>query len=235
MKPKEKIEIGYKFEGTLLTYLGEAGVNITPSGQRQRKIKTICDCGSIAEVRLAGVKNKNTRSCGCIKKQTIIQTGKNNKTHGLTNTPTYYAYRSMVSRCYNEKDKDYHKYGRKGIRVCERWLGENGVANFYEDMGPRPDGLTLDRVNSKGDYSPENCSWANYSMQSYNRGMMSNNTTGRTGVRVPSYCKDESSPTYQAYIGVNGKVRHLITTKDYDLAVFCREEAEVHFYGYTKE
>lgn len=233
-KPKEIIEIGRRFEGTILTYIGEAGVNVTPSGQRQRKVLVQCDCGNTSEVRLGALKNKGTKSCGCLMRESSRKNGKNNKSHGLTGTKVYHAYRAMVSRCYDEKDKDYYKYGDKGIRVCERWMGDDGVTNFVNDMGERPDGLTLDRIDSSGNYSPENCKWSDYTHQSYNRGVMPSNKTGRTGVKFAKWSKPEN-PTYQAYIKHKGKQYHLITTKDFELAVFCRSEAEIHFYGYNKE
>lgn len=82
-------------------------------------------------------------------------------------TKEYYAWRNMRRRCKNPKDAAWHNYGGRGISVCERWMHDYDA--FFEDMGPCPDGLTLDRINSNLDYSPENCRWADWETQLNNR------------------------------------------------------------------
>lgn len=79
-------------------------------------------------------------------------------------------YDGMRSRCLNPNQLSYAAYGGRGIKICERWLGEDGFANFRTDMGERPSSnYSLDRINVNGDYSPNNCRWADRKTQTENR------------------------------------------------------------------
>lgn len=89
------------------------------------------------------------------------------KTHGLSKVPEHSVWKDMLGRCSNPNLPCYPNYGGRGIKVCERW--ERDFVAFYADMGPRPSGLTLDRIDVNGDYEPANCRWATYSEQIANR------------------------------------------------------------------
>lgn len=107
-----------------------------------------CDCGNQV-IRNKNNVGRSTNSCGCLKKF-------NNASHGMRNTPTYKAWSSMKTRCLSPNHNSYKWYGARGITVCDRW---KTFENFFADMGVRPDGMYLSRINSKGNYEPGNCRW----------------------------------------------------------------------------
>lgn len=84
-------------------------------------------------------------------------------------TPEYQSWIGMRQRCLDENAANYPRYGGRGIKICDRWLGENGFVNFLTDMGPRPQGMTLHRIDNDGDYCPENCIWADGKTQASNK------------------------------------------------------------------
>jgi hypothetical protein len=122
-----------------------------------------CECGTIREVKAKNLLYKLSRSCGCLHNEQFLARV---VTHGMYDTPEYIAWQNMKKRCLIPSHPSFHHYGGRGITVCDRWI--DSFKNFYADMGPRPEGKTLERCNNSEGYSPENCCWDTRKRQARN-------------------------------------------------------------------
>ena len=172
--------------------------------------RCICDCGTETTVTAGGLVTGNTTSCGCYLREKITK-------HGCWKKSSYNTWRAMMRRCYNPQDKDYKRYGAKGIKVCGRW---HDYLSFAEDMGEPIGDETLDRVNPYGDYMAENCRWASLPVQARNTRMNVKNKSGHTGV-IETY-----PGTWMAKITVAKKSLYSKCYKTLEEAIAARKELE---------
>lgn len=131
-------------------------------------LRVRCECGATTLVPKNSARYGLTRSCGCLVRDT---TAALTLTHGNDRrghrSPEYSSWVAMKARCYRQTNDNYRFYGGRGITVCRRWLGS--FADFLADMGPRPSGAVLDRIESNGNYEPGNCRWSSGREQVMNR------------------------------------------------------------------
>ena len=132
-----------------------------------RHIHYVClcrACGKEVTIPSYRLKSGASKSCGCSRTK-----------HGHTSrifkggTHPYRVHVELLRRCLDENHRGYERYGGRGITVCDRWQGEHGFENFFEDMGSAPEGYQLDRIDGTKGYSPENCRWASLWTQNRNR------------------------------------------------------------------
>lgn len=132
----------------------------------QTRWHCICSCGNKGIVQSTSLKREGGGSCGCRSLEALVarSTKHNHATNGIT--PTYHSWAGMKARCLNPLHRAYRDYGGRGITVCDRWLSFD---NFLADMGEKPTGLSIDRIDLNGSYFPGNCRWATTSQQSRNK------------------------------------------------------------------
>jgi len=182
-----------------------------------------CSCG--VEFTTAGdyLKKGDTKSCGCYNKEIL----KAKKTKLISeNKREYSSYNGMKSRCkgLTEGSTNNAYYRDKGIAVCKEWNVSNGFAQFMKDMGKCPEGFTLDRKDGNLGYSPDNCRWASFADQCYNRGLAKHNTTGVKGVVL-------QGRSFIASIS-HKKVKHYLGSfSTLEKAAEARLSAELMYYG----
>lgn len=146
-------------------------------------------------------------------------------THGKYDTKIYAIYSSIKDRCFNKSNERYHKYGGRGITICDEWKYD--FQSFYDwsiDHGYE-EGLSIDRINNDGNYEPNNCRWIALGLQQHNKGIQINNKSGTTGV-----CYDNTRKQWRSYIKVNNRHIDLGYYNDIGNAIKARNEAEIKYW-----
>lgn len=143
---------------------------LSQQGKKREELAWLCQCECGNQIITGGYKLRSgqTQSCGCLHKEVISNIySKLNKSHGMSSTPEYKSWTQMIDRCERTTHEAYHRYGGRGIKVCKAW--RNSFEAFYADMGARPKGLTIDRIDNDGNYELSNCKWSTPKQQANNR------------------------------------------------------------------
>ena len=142
-----------------------------PSKNYRRRFLCKCDCGVVKSYIASDLLNGNTKSCGCLAKELLVK--RNSKyPHNMKHTRLYNIWWGMKQRCYDKNHSAYKKYGAKGIEICNEW--KNDFMRFYEwsMSNGYTDTLTIDRIDSTGNYEPSNCRWVTIAVQANNKSIV---------------------------------------------------------------
>lgn len=146
----------------------------------------VCDCGNLKEVRYEHLKNEMIVSCGCYHKEIVKNV---NTKHGKHNTPLYNIWLCMKGRCYYVDDKRYKNYGGRGIAVCSEWKDDFQAFYNWATSNGYKEGLTIDRIDNDGNYTPDNCRWATRKQQARNTRRTLNITINGETHCLKDWCK----------------------------------------------
>lgn len=159
---------------------------------RQRWWRCQCDCGNQGIIPTSSLRKNISQSCGCLQKESFT-----NWKHGQSRHPLYPTWAGMMSRCYTTTDSGFHRYGGRGIIVCDRW---HSLLAFIEDMGERPSPKhSIDRINNDGNYGPDNCRWATKLEQAENRHTTVLHTLNGESHSVADWARQYDVPRHRIY------------------------------------
>ena len=158
-----------------------------------------CECGNETIAAAANI-GKTTFSCGCLAREAArnLLTGNTyQRTHNSSQTTEYRIWSKMRDRCLNPNNPKYHRYGGRGITICKRWLDD--FESFRSDMGMRPPGLSVDRIDNDGNYEPSNCHWGTSGEQSRNKSTNNVVTIDSKSMCIADWCHALDVPRWKPY------------------------------------
>lgn len=188
----------------------------------QQKALCRCECGNEKTTTIAKLNAGRVKSCGCLIKERASTL---TLSHGLSRSRIYITWNNMKNRCRNPKLKEYVNYGGRGITVCDKWLNDFQAFNDWAMANGYSDDLSIDRIDTNGNYEPDNCRFTTAIIQGRNQRVKSTNTSGTKGVSFDNY-----NGKWSASISVNKKRFHLGLFRNLEDAVKARKEAELKYW-----
>lgn len=198
-----------------LVVMEEAEPIYSKTGKMIRRWKCKCDCGNITIVRHGDLRNGSTVSCGCYNYEKESAA----KTHGYSRTKLGNVFEGMKQRCNNPKNKNYEKYGGRGIKICAEWLNDPKKFFDWAIKNGYKEGLSIDRIDVNGNYEPDNCRWADNETQCLNQRLRKDNKTGHKGIYY-------SEGVYRVQITRNKKRYYFGSYKTLPEAIKVLEDAK---------
>lgn len=203
-----------------LTVIGKGKPVKDTKGYNKHTWECLCECGKTTEVIHGNLtRKKPTSSCGCMRGY---------HKNGVRSHPLYSTWDGIKQRCANPNHTAYHHYGGRGIKMCPEWYNSSTKFIAWAESNGWYEGcdLTIDRIDTNGNYEPENCRWVDWYVQGSNKRLPKTNTSGHKGV---SYRK--SSDKWEAKLEVKGVVNYLGLYQTKEEAIKARIEAETKYYG----
>jgi hypothetical protein len=185
-------------------------------------LKCVCECGNIKTVQYSSLKSGRTTSCGCLQKK---RASESNVKHGKSDSRLYGVWKAIRARCENPKRLKYEHYGGRGIAVCFEWHDFDVFCEWALEHGYK-EGLTIDRIDTNGNYEPSNCRWVTQTEQLRNQNTRYDNTSGVRGVSW-----DKKAQKWFTYIHVNKKRVSLGRFVELQEATKARKAAEEKYWG----
>ena len=199
----KKIDMLGKVFGRL-TVVSEA-----PKNRNKLMVNCRCSCGNSLTCRSESLRSGMTGSCGCLQVDAVLAL---NTTHGMSKTVEHSAWLEIKRRIFDTTRPGYNNYGGRGISMCADWV--DSFETFYKDMGPRPEGYSIDRIDNDGNYEPSNCRWATRTQQNQNSRACKLTADIIRDIRASSLTQRELSEAYEVSPSTISSILSRVTWKN---------------------